>query len=247
MAQRVTKGVILAAGRGTRMRELTNSIPKPMVEVAGKPILSYIVEGLRDSGVRSLLIVVGYKKEVITSYFGDGSDFGAEVAYLEQVTQDGTGKVVLLAREFCGSGPFILSYGDILVDPACYGALTQPGDADLIMTVRYAEDTSKGGAVYLNEQFDVTDLREKQISEQARTKWYNAGVYCFKPTIFPYVERLQKSPRDEYELTDAILAMVQSGRKVRAIEIKGFWADVRDPEVLSALNKTASLRFERGG
>ena len=115
------------------------------------------------------------------------------------------------------------------------------------MTVRYAEDTSKGGAVYLNEQFEVTDLREKQISEQAPTNWYNAGVYCFKPTIFPYVERLEKSPRGEYELTDAIRAMVQSGRKVRAIEIKGFWADVRDPEVLSALNKTASLRFERGG
>jgi UDP-N-acetylglucosamine diphosphorylase / glucose-1-phosphate thymidylyltransferase / UDP-N-acetylgalactosamine diphosphorylase / glucosamine-1-phosphate N-acetyltransferase / galactosamine-1-phosphate N-acetyltransferase len=227
------------------MGELTNSIPKPMVEVSGKPILSYIVEGLRDSGVRRLLIVVGYKKEIVMDHFGDGSDFGAEVVYLEQVTQDGTGKVVVLTREFCGSDPFILSYGDILVDPAWYGPLTQPDDADVIMTVRYAEDTSKGGAVYLNEQFEVTDLREKQVSEQARTNWYNAGIYCFKPTIFPYVERLEKSPRGEYELTDAIRAMVQSGRKVRAIEIKGFWADVRDPEVLSTLNTTASRK--RGG
>ena len=247
MGQRVTKGVILAAGRGTRMRELTNSIPKPMVEVSGKPILSYIVEGLRDCGVRRLLIIVGYKKEAVMHHFGDGSNFGAEVVYLEQVTQDGTGKVVVLAREFCDSDPFILSYGDILVDPTCYGALAQPGEADAILTVRYAEDTSKGGAVYLNERFEVTDLREKQASEKTRTNWYNAGLYCFKPTIFPYVERLEKSPRGEYELTDAIHAMVQSGRKVQAIEIKGFWADVRDPEVLSALNRKNLSELKKGG
>jgi UDP-N-acetylglucosamine diphosphorylase / glucose-1-phosphate thymidylyltransferase / UDP-N-acetylgalactosamine diphosphorylase / glucosamine-1-phosphate N-acetyltransferase / galactosamine-1-phosphate N-acetyltransferase len=240
MAQQVTKGVILAAGRGTRMRELTSSVPKPMVEVSGKPILSYILQGLRDSGVRRLLIVVGYKKEVVINHFGDGSNFGVELVYLEQVTQDGTGKVVVLAREFCGSDLFILSYGDILVDPTCYSSLTEPSDADVVMTVRYAQDTSKGGAVYLNEQFEVTDLREKQASEQTRTNWYNAGVYRFNQTIFPYVERLEKSPRGEYELTDAIRAMVQSGRKVCAIEIKGFWADVRDPEILSALNTTAS-------
>jgi dTDP-glucose pyrophosphorylase len=236
MSESVTKAVVLAAGRGTRMRELTVSRPKPMVEVSGRPVLSYILEGLRDAGVRKILIVIGYRKEVVMNHFGDGSGLGVEIVYVEQVRQDGTGKVVELAKDFCGSDPFILSYGDILVDASSYRLLTRPGDADIVITVRYTEDASKGGAVYVNEKFEVIDLREKQLPEEATTSWYNAGVYTFNSTIFSYVARLQKSPRGEYELTDAIRAMAHDGKKVKAVEIKGYWADVRDPEVLSALN-----------
>jgi UDP-N-acetylglucosamine diphosphorylase / glucose-1-phosphate thymidylyltransferase / UDP-N-acetylgalactosamine diphosphorylase / glucosamine-1-phosphate N-acetyltransferase / galactosamine-1-phosphate N-acetyltransferase len=240
MNEPVTKAVVLAAGRGTRMRELTVSRPKPMMEVSGRPVLSYILEGLRDAGVRKILIVIGYKKEVVMNHFGDGSELGVEIVYAEQIRQDGTGKVVELAKDFCGSEPFILSYGDILVDASSYRLLTRPGDADIVITVRYTEDASKGGAVYVNEKFEVIDLREKQLPEEATTSWYNAGVYSFNSTIFSYVARLQKSPRGEYELTDAIRAMALDGRKVKAVEIKGYWADVRDPEVLSALNNRPS-------
>jgi UDP-N-acetylglucosamine diphosphorylase / glucose-1-phosphate thymidylyltransferase / UDP-N-acetylgalactosamine diphosphorylase / glucosamine-1-phosphate N-acetyltransferase / galactosamine-1-phosphate N-acetyltransferase len=236
MSEAVTKAVVLAAGRGTRMRELTRSMPKPMVEVSGKPVLSYILEGLRDAGVRKILIVIGYRKEVVMDYFGDGSGLGVEIIYAEQVRQDGTGKVVELAKDFCGADPFILSYGDILVDASSYRLLTRPGDAELIMTVHHTEDASKGGAVYVNERFEVFDLREKQLLEEVRTSWLNAGVYTFNSTIFAYIARLEKSPRGEYELTDAIRAMAQDGKKVKAVEIKGYWADVRDPEILSALN-----------
>src|ERR1700722_13031863 len=136
MSESVTKAVVLAAGRGTRMRGLTLKLPKPMIEVGGKPVLSYIIEGLRDAGVQQILIVIGYRKEVVVDYFGDGSGFKVKIVYTEQTTQDGTGKVVELAKEFCGGDPFILSYGDILVDPASYLPLTQPGEADLILTVR---------------------------------------------------------------------------------------------------------------
>jgi UDP-N-acetylglucosamine diphosphorylase / glucose-1-phosphate thymidylyltransferase / UDP-N-acetylgalactosamine diphosphorylase / glucosamine-1-phosphate N-acetyltransferase / galactosamine-1-phosphate N-acetyltransferase len=236
MSESVTKAVVLAAGRGTRMRELTLSMPKPMVEVSGKPVLSYILEGLRDAGVQKILIVIGYRKEVVMDHFGDGSELGVEIVYAEQSRQDGTGKVVELAKDFCGADPFILSYGDILVEASSYRLLTRPGDADIIITVRHTEDASKGGAVYVNEKFEVTDLREKQLLEEATTSWYNAGVYTFNSTIFSYVARLEKSPRGEYELTDAIRAMARDGKKVKAVEIKGYWADVRDPEVLSALN-----------
>jgi NDP-sugar pyrophosphorylase family protein len=236
MSESVTKAVVLAAGRGTRMRELTLSMPKPMVKVSGKPVLSYILEGLRDAGVQKILIVIGYRKEVVMDHFEDGSELGVEIVYAEQIRQDGTGKVVELAKDFCGADPFILSYGDILVEASSYRLLTRPGDADIIITVRHTEDASKGGAVYVNEKFEVTDLREKQLLEEATTSWYNAGVYTFNSTIFSYIARLEKSPRGEYELTDAIRAMARDGKKVKAVEIKGYWADVRDPEVLSALN-----------
>lgn len=237
MSKQVTKAVILAAGRGLRMRELTRERPKPMVEVRGKPILRYIVDGLRDAGIAEILLVVGYRQEAVREYFRDGSVFGVKITYVEQVTQDGTGKVVELAKEFCGPDPFILSYGDILVDPSSYVPLSGPGDAEVILTVRYTEDTSKGGAVYLNNEFEVVDLQEKQSPDKASTPWYNAGIYTFKPTIFAYVARLQKSPRGEYELTDAIRAMARDGKKVQAIEIKGYWTDVRDPEALAQANE----------
>jgi UDP-N-acetylglucosamine diphosphorylase / glucose-1-phosphate thymidylyltransferase / UDP-N-acetylgalactosamine diphosphorylase / glucosamine-1-phosphate N-acetyltransferase / galactosamine-1-phosphate N-acetyltransferase len=245
VSQTVKKAVILAAGRGTRMRELTQELPKPMVEVCGKPILGYIVEGLREAGIGKILVVVGYRKEVVQDHFQDGTAFGIQITYTEQVAQDGTGKAVELAKTFCGSDPFILSYGDILVDPSCYIRLTQPGDAELMLTVRYADDVSKGGAVYLNNAFEVVDLWEKQPPGQANTCWYNAGIYTFKSTIFSYLARLQKSPRGEYELTDAIRAIAQDGKKAKAVEIKGYWADVRDPETLAEINEKWRVRAEQ--
>src|SRR5438105_15715868 len=89
---RIHKAVLLAAGRGTRMRELTNDLPKPMIEVHGKPILLHIVEGLRVAGVTDFLIIVGYREDVVRGFFGNGSRFGVRIQYATQVVQDGTGK-----------------------------------------------------------------------------------------------------------------------------------------------------------
>src|ERR1043165_8817753 len=107
---KIDKAVVLAAGRGTRMREMTADLPKPMLEVRGKPVLQYIVEGLRDAGVRKFLIIVGYLAEIVRDFFGDGSQFKIDIQYTTQVTQDGTGRVVDLARDFVGGSPFILAY-----------------------------------------------------------------------------------------------------------------------------------------
>jgi UDP-N-acetylglucosamine diphosphorylase / glucose-1-phosphate thymidylyltransferase / UDP-N-acetylgalactosamine diphosphorylase / glucosamine-1-phosphate N-acetyltransferase / galactosamine-1-phosphate N-acetyltransferase len=233
----VQRAVVLAAGRGSRMRELTESIPKPMVEVRGKPVLQFIVEGLRRSGIKELLIIVGYRKEVVRAHFQDGARFGIQIRYAEQIVQDGTGRVVGLAQPFCGHDPFLLSYGDILVDPAYYPRLCDLNDAEMSIAVRRSDEVSKGGAVYLNERFELTDLREKPKPGEATTPWYNAGIYVFRASIFDYVARLEKSPRGEYELTDAIRAMSVGGKRVQAVEIVGEWADVRDPEVLAELNE----------
>ena len=233
----VTKAVLLAAGKGTRMRELTNELPKPMMEVRGKPILLHIIDGLRVAGVTRFLIVVGWRAEVVREFFGDGAKFGVSIEYETQVVQDGTGRVVELARSFAGRDPFILSYGDILVDPANYGRLAALGDAEALISVKHNPgEIAKGGAVFVNERFEMTDLREKPQPGEPTSPWYNAGIYTFRPSIFEFIARLEKSPRGEYELTDAIRALAQSGRLVQALELQGDWADVRDPEVLAALN-----------
>ena len=233
----VTKAVLLAAGKGTRMRELTNDLPKPMIGVRGKPILQHIVEGLRGAGITRVQIIVGYRAEVVREYFGNGLEFGIDIEYATQVVQDGTGRVVALAENFVSHDPFVLSYGDIIIAPTNYRRLVELGDAEAFVTVKHnPADVAKGGAVFVNERFEMIDLREKPQPGEPTSPWYNAGVYTFRSSIFKYIAELQKSPRGEYELTDAIRALAQGGKTVRALELTGEWADVRDPEVLAELN-----------
>ena len=99
-----------------------------MIEVRGKPVLQHIVEGLRDAGLRDLLIVVGYRAEAVQNFFGDGSRYKIAIQYKTQTVQDGTGRVVELARDFVSISPFVLSYGDILVDPANYKRVVDLSD-----------------------------------------------------------------------------------------------------------------------
>ena len=235
----ITKAVLLAAGRGTRMRQLTNELPKPMLLVRGKPVLSHIVEGLHAAGITDFLVIVGYRADAVQEFFGDGSHFNSRISYATQVVQDGTGRVVELARDFVANAPFILSYGDILVDPANYQRLAAPADeVEAIISVKRNEDVSQGGAVFVNERLELTDLREKPQPGEPTSPWYNAGIYMFRPSIFDFTSKLERSARGEFELTDAIRNLALSGKKVQALELMGEWADVRDPEVLAQLNAT---------
>jgi UDP-N-acetylglucosamine diphosphorylase / glucose-1-phosphate thymidylyltransferase / UDP-N-acetylgalactosamine diphosphorylase / glucosamine-1-phosphate N-acetyltransferase / galactosamine-1-phosphate N-acetyltransferase len=235
---KIDKAVLLAAGRGTRMRELTADLPKPMIEVRGKPVLQHIVEGLRDAGVRRFLVIVGYRADAVQNFFGDGARYKIDIQYATQITQDGTGRVVDLARNFVNDSAFVLAYGDILVAPENYKRIVDlADDVEALISVTPGEDVSKGGAVFLNERMELVDLREKSKAGEATSPWYNAGLYAFRPSIFEFTAKLKPSPRGEYELTDAIRELAQSRKKVQALQLTGEWADVRDPETLAKLNR----------
>jgi dTDP-glucose pyrophosphorylase len=251
------KAVILAAGKGTRMKELTQEVPKPMLQVQGKPILEHIVEGLVLAGIREIFIVTGFRADVIKSHFGDGSRWQARISYGEQIIQDGTGKAPEIAREFLGVSPFLLTYGDILVTSDSGVILREIYQQMLhrynegyfagVITVTRGEDVSKGGLNFFDEQFCLKRLVEKPGPEQLQhlraegwlkpnePVWYNAGIYIFKPTLFEFTSRLQKSPRGEYELTDAVNGLVAAHHRLAGLEIRGRWVDVRDPGVLAGL------------
>jgi dTDP-glucose pyrophosphorylase len=246
------KAVVLAAGKGTRMRELTNELPKPMLRVQGKPILQHIVEGLGQNGISEIFIVTGFRAEVIEQHFGDGKKMGVRLAYGRQVVQDGTGKAPELAKPFVGTDPFLLTYGDILVKPDTYAQILArfaSGKFSGVVTVTGSEDVTKGGLNFFDQEFCLTRLVEKpsaaQIDELKREgllktgepAWYNAGIYIFRPIVFDFTAKLQKSPRGEYELTDALNAMVQAGHRIAGMQIEGRWVDVRDPEVLASLEQ----------
>jgi dTDP-glucose pyrophosphorylase len=246
------KAVILAAGKGTRMRELTNEMPKPMLKVHGRPILEHILHGLIAGGIRDFCIVTGYRADAIESYFDNGSPWGVAITYARQIVQDGTGKAAELAKDFIGSDTFLLTYGDILVKPDTYRHMIDrfsQSQVSGLVTVTRGEDVTKGGINLFDAEFRLRRIIEKpapaqieQLTSQGWLHpndpvWYNSGIYIFKPALFEFTAALRKSPRGEYELPDAINAMLDAGHKIAGLEIQGRWVDVRDPEVLAALER----------
>ena len=246
------KAVILAAGKGSRMKELTNELPKPMLRVRGKPILEHILEGIMAAGVTDVFVVTGHKAESIEDYFGDGARWNARIRYGRQLVADGTGKAPEVAKEFVGTDDFLLSYGDILVRPETYAGLIRrfaAGPFAGVISVTGGQDFTQGAINFFDEQFCLVRLMEKptpaQVEELRRDgwlkpgapAWYNAGIYIFRPVLFEFTAKLQKSVRGEYELTDAINALVKAGHRLAGQEIEGRWVDVRDPATLAALEK----------
>jgi len=222
------------------MGELTREIPKPMLEVEGKPVLEHIVEGLRDEAkIREIFVIVGWQAQVIRDYFGDGQRWGVRISYGEQKVQDGTGKAPEVAKEWVGEEAFLLASGDILLRPPTdYALLVEAFREDGVIALKAGEDLTKGGAVVLNDQGFMTDLVEKGSSSQIPANaYYNAAIYVLSARIFEFTAKLQKSPRGEYELTDALKAFVRAGAKLRGVILRHGWADVRDPSVLAELNK----------
>jgi UDP-N-acetylglucosamine diphosphorylase / glucose-1-phosphate thymidylyltransferase / UDP-N-acetylgalactosamine diphosphorylase / glucosamine-1-phosphate N-acetyltransferase / galactosamine-1-phosphate N-acetyltransferase len=244
------KAVILAAGKGTRMRELTSDLPKPMLKVWGKPILEHIITGLIGAGIRDYFVVTGYRADVVEGHFGDGARWGVNIRYGRQEVQDGTGKAPEVAKQFAGADDFLLTYGDILVKGETYARMVARfAEAAFsgLLTVTRGADVAKGGIAIFDKEFCLKKLVEKPSPQDLEALrqggdlrpgdpyWYNAGIYIFRPLLFEYTAKLKKSPRGEYELTDAIIAMQNAGHRLAGLEIAGRWVDVRDPDVLREL------------
>jgi NDP-sugar pyrophosphorylase family protein len=229
----VAKAVVLAAGRGVRMRELTQKLPKPMLPVKGKPILEWILTGIRNStGIRQFFLVTGYQAEVIETHFGDGTPWGVLLAYGRQEVQNGTGKAVEVAKEWVGDEPFLLAYGDILVESDAYRTLVAAYEPEGVLACVAREDLNKGGAVFLDAHGRVQEILEKPAGPVPPGAYYNAGIYVLSPAIFTFTQNLSLSPRGEYELTDALRTLAQKAR-LKGVLLQCPWVDVRDPEIFA--------------
>lgn len=234
--QQIERAVILAAGRGTRMGSMTETVPKPMLPIAGRPMLEHILERLAAAGVRRFLIVVGYHREALEKYFS-GSAFDIEFRVQEPV--NGTGSAALLAREFVGGDPFLLTYGDIMCGHIDYTRAMEALDeqTQAVLAVKAVEDPWQGAAVY-EDGGRVTRIIEKPAKGTSKTSWNSAGFYCFRAPVFEYLTKLKPSVRNEYELTSAIDAMLADGLQLKISAIEGEWRDVGRPEDLAAVNST---------
>ena len=230
----LSKCVVLAAGRGTRMGSLTEELPKPMLPLRGRPMLEHILDRLRDAGFTDALIVTGFRADTIEAHF---SQYPMPLTFRRQETLDGTGSAAMLAREFCGSDPFLLTFGDILTEANDYRAmadlLAADSAAQAVLAAKWVEDPWQGAAIY--ERNGVVErMIEKPPQGTSTTHWNSAGTYIFRAAIFDELARIPKSPRGEYEITTAIEQLLAAGKRVRLHGLAGNWRDVGRPEDLGA-------------
>lgn len=175
--------IILAGGKGERLRPLTNDRPKPMVEIAGKPILGYQIDSLRSAGVTDIVISCGYKHDIIEEYFGDGHDFGLNISYTIEETPLGRGGGIKAAMKKLPSNwtQTLVLNGDILCKINFKDFFDTHLKAEAIVTDLVVPLRSPYGIVDFNDKNQVLGFREKPILPF----WINGGIYVFSREIEP--------------------------------------------------------------
>lgn len=214
------KGLILSGGRGTRLRPITHTSAKQLLPIANRPILFYAIDAVVAAGVRDIGIVTGETGAEVEAAVGDGGRFGACITYIRQPAPLGLAHAVATARPYLGDEPFVVYLGDNLVRQGIVPVVQrfQETEPDAMILLAKVPDPGQFGVAQLSDG-RVTCLVEKPaepLSDLALV-----GVYLFSSRVFEAIEGLEYSARGELEITDAIQAMIDAGRRVEPHVITG--------------------------
>lgn len=218
----MNQAIILAAGEGQRLRPFTVTRPKVMLNIAGKPILQYVVEALAQDGIRKIVIVVGYRREQIFDHFGNGEELGVDIAYITQERQLGTAHALMQAEKFV-CGEFLVLGGDNLIDAGTITDFVSVKPPAILL--KQVADASRYGVV-LVENSHVERIVEKPAG--ALGDMVNTGIYTFNDEIFGQIGAALQIP----DVVNAVLGTA----KVNALETQGTWLDAVYPWDLVTLN-----------
>ncbi len=217
------KAVILAAGEGSRMRPLTYTRPKVMLPVAGKPILEHLILKAKEAGVNEFVLVVGYHDEEIRNYFNGGARLGVSIDYATQRRQLGTANALSQVAPVVGDKTFLVMNGDAIVGSDDIKNLIAR-DVTTLSLFEVKETRGLGTVTVSGDR--VTRIYEKM--ENPPSNLANAGIYLFTREIFNAIEKTQRSPRGEYEITESIQIMIDGGIPVSYGVIR-YWLDLTYP------------------
>ena len=235
-AKGALKGLVLAGGRGTRLRPLTYTGAKQLVPLANKPILFYALEELVSCDITEIAIVVGEMRQQIEDAVGDGSRFGARISYIDQPQPLGIAHGVKLAEEFMDGSPFALFLGDNFLKEGIASYVQQfRRDCHNAMVLLCAVERP--------QEFGVAELdgqRLVRVVEKPKEPPSNLaviGIYFFDARVFDAIRRIQPSARGELEITDTIQRLVDDGLDVHTEVISGRWIDTGKHDDLLEANR----------
>lgn len=230
------KALILAGGKGTRLRPITFSMAKQLVPVANKPVVEYGIEAIAAAGVRDMGIIVGDTAASIEEALGDGSRWGISITYIPQPDPLGLAHAVATARPYLGDDDFIMYLGDNLIKSPVANLIDEfriHRPAATILLTHVPNPSDFGVAEMEGDR--VIRLEEKP--REPRSDLALVGVYLFDRRIHEVIERLRPSARGEYEITDAIQGLIDAGLEVRSHIVEGWWKDTGSVEAMLAANR----------
>ena len=227
--------LLMVGGLGTRLRPLTNDIPKPMLQVGGKPLLETIIEGFKQYGYSNFILSVNYKKEIIQDYFQDGEAFGVTISYIVETKRMGTaGALSLLPR--VPTEPMIVMNGDLLTQ-INYDQLMQfhlSQNALATMCVREFEYQIPYGVIETDDT-RLTSIKEKPIQKN----FVNAGIYVLNPEVFNFIPENQF-----FDMPDLFERLIEDNKNVAVFPIREYWLDIGRIEDFERANEEYEERYK---
>jgi glucose-1-phosphate thymidylyltransferase len=233
----IMKALILAGGKGTRLRPLTSSTAKHVLPVGNKPIIYYVLEQIREAGINDIGVVISPETSAdIQRVLSDGTQWGARITYIMQFPSLGLAHAVKVSRDYLGDAPFLLFLGDNLIQEGVKELVSEYNGflPDALIVLKAVADPRSFGVAELDESGRVKNLVEKP--REPKSNLALVGAYIFTPAVHDVIESLKPSRRGEYEITDAIQALLDSGRVVRSHILKGWWLDTGKKEDLLEAN-----------
>ena len=218
------KGLVLAAGKGSRLYPVTHIIAKPLLPLANKPTLAYAFERLKEIDVYEIGLVVGENEQSMREVLKDGSDFGVSLTYIRQPEPKGLAHAVSFAKYFIGDSNFVLYLGDAIYGSGFVELKNQFLDSGCsnLNLVKEVQDPSRFGVANVNGDKIVKLVEKPKVPESNLAM---AGLYFFRSEIWNVLPKLQPSSRGEFEITDAIQLLIDEGNLVLAGRYEDEWFD----------------------
>lgn len=239
------KGLVLAGGKGSRLRPLTATGAKQLVPVANKPVLFYALEQLTSAGITDIGIIIGDTGPQVQAAVGDGARFGARVTYIPQAAPLGLAHTLIVAREYLGDSPFCMFLGDNFLKRGINRYVTQfrNDDCQGQILLKRVPDVSALGVAILDDTGRVIRLVEKP--KQPISDLAVIGVYFFGPEVHEITPTLKPSARGELEITEAIQGLIDAGYTVRSAVIDDDWIDTGKKDDMLEANRLVLTSLSR--